>query len=218
MSDLSELTVTTTTPIAASWGNKVAKSVILTYASAAARDSAITGPNLVEGMHVYLLDVNRLTFYDGTAWRTVGPTVAVKPTDQTVNNTAAEADDTDLVLPVEANNRYIVEGLIAYTSGSTPDIRIGFAVPAGATLAYTLWGHDTGSTTPTGDTDFGWTASVLTGNGRGGTGASLAALLKGVLTVAGTAGTLRVRWAQLAATVANTTVHAGSYLSLTQII
>ena len=37
------------------------------FASAAARDAAITNP--AEGMFAYLKDSNELYFYDGSAWR-----------------------------------------------------------------------------------------------------------------------------------------------------
>lgn len=41
------------------------------YASAAARDAAITSPT--GGMHAFLLDTNTLTVYSGSAWSTIGP-------------------------------------------------------------------------------------------------------------------------------------------------
>lgn len=45
---------------------------IMVFASAAARDTAITAP--AEGMNAYLSDVNMLCQYSGSAWVGVGPT------------------------------------------------------------------------------------------------------------------------------------------------
>lgn len=45
---------------------------VLRFASAAARDSALSGV-LTEGLMAYLKDVNTLTIYTGSAWSTIGP-------------------------------------------------------------------------------------------------------------------------------------------------
>jgi hypothetical protein len=42
---------------------------IMVFASAAARGSALVSPS--EGMHAYLKDTDKLTFYDGSVWRNV---------------------------------------------------------------------------------------------------------------------------------------------------
>lgn len=58
------------TTITASWANaSVRDQVVTPFASAAARDSAISSP--IEGMLAYLSDTNPLTFYDGSSWRTL---------------------------------------------------------------------------------------------------------------------------------------------------
>lgn len=54
------------------FGGEVEKKVVMTYASAAARDSAIILANRVEGMTAYLNDVNLLTMWEGAAWVEVG--------------------------------------------------------------------------------------------------------------------------------------------------
>ena len=45
---------------------------VMRFASAAARDTALSAVK-TEGMLAYLLDVNTLTVYSGTAWSTIGP-------------------------------------------------------------------------------------------------------------------------------------------------
>ena len=45
---------------------------VMRFASAAARDTALSAVK-TEGMCAYLLDVNTLTVYSGSAWSTIGP-------------------------------------------------------------------------------------------------------------------------------------------------
>ena len=45
---------------------------VMRFASAAARDTALSAVK-TEGMMAYLLDVNTLTVYSGAAWSTIGP-------------------------------------------------------------------------------------------------------------------------------------------------
>lgn len=51
------------------------RQTVMRFASAAARDSALSGV-IVEGMVAYLKDINTLTAYDGTSWWTVGRATA----------------------------------------------------------------------------------------------------------------------------------------------
>jgi hypothetical protein len=60
-------TLVSGTTITASWANtNVRDQAVTPFASAAARDSAITAP--VNGMHCYLTDVDLTMVYDGTQW------------------------------------------------------------------------------------------------------------------------------------------------------
>ncbi len=45
---------------------------IMYFASAAARDAALTAPIRQEGMFAYLADSNTTTYYDGSAWQSFG--------------------------------------------------------------------------------------------------------------------------------------------------
>jgi hypothetical protein len=60
-----------TTITAAAHNTDVRDQVVSQFASAAARNSAITSP--LEGMLAALLDVNGLSAYSGAAWSTIGP-------------------------------------------------------------------------------------------------------------------------------------------------
>jgi hypothetical protein len=50
----------------------VEKRVMMIFATAAARDTAVTG-KVEEGMFAFLKDTNALTYYDGSAWQTFKP-------------------------------------------------------------------------------------------------------------------------------------------------
>lgn len=66
------VTLVAGTTITAAWANEsVRDQGVSQFASAAARNSAITSP--VEGMVNHLNDVNGFTVYTGSAWSTVGP-------------------------------------------------------------------------------------------------------------------------------------------------
>jgi hypothetical protein len=59
-------------PTAAQFDNYLQEQTIMRFASAAARDTALTTAK-AEGMHAYLDDTNTLTVYTGSVWSTVGP-------------------------------------------------------------------------------------------------------------------------------------------------
>tara|TARA_Y100000004_G_scaffold186926_1_gene239079 strand:- start:776 stop:1246 length:471 start_codon:yes stop_codon:yes gene_type:complete len=51
---------------ASDFNNYIQEQVVMVFASASARNSAISSPE--EGMFAYLSDTNDLTFYDGSSW------------------------------------------------------------------------------------------------------------------------------------------------------
>ncbi len=61
--------VNLTTLPASDVNNYLMEQSLMVFASAAARDAALTSP--AEGMHAYLSDVNQVTVYDGTSWRPI---------------------------------------------------------------------------------------------------------------------------------------------------
>lgn len=74
------------TTITASWANaSVRDQAIVPFASAAARDSAITAP--IEGMIAYQSDVNWFTFYTGARWAHLPGTVIVRANRTTTSTT-----------------------------------------------------------------------------------------------------------------------------------
>lgn len=199
--------------ITAAWGNaNVRDQVVTPFASASARDSAITSPT--EGMICYLQDSNLICTYDGAAW-VIWPWAQYKKkaSDQTVNNTATLANDSDLSFPVLANAVYELRMLLLYNSGTTPDIKFAWSIPAGLAMTWVVTGFDTTGVLIFGNIDAEGSTRAL-----GGTGGNVAAQVTGVVNVGVNSGTLTLQWAQNTATVANTAVKAGSWGSLTRYV
>lgn len=137
----------------------------------------------------------------------LAPRYAYKSSDETVNNTATLQSDDFLLLDVAASTRYEFELYITYTSNTTPDLKLGWTLPTGASNSYVYqffdgatWVASSGATVPT------------AGVAIGGFGAALPARFQGVITISTTAGTMQIVWAQNTANASNTTIHAGSYL------
>lgn len=60
------------TVTAADVNNYIQLQTVMVFASAAARNTALSGV-LAEGLQAFLLDTNTLTIYTGSAWSTIGP-------------------------------------------------------------------------------------------------------------------------------------------------
>ena len=110
------------TTITASWANaNVRDQGIPVFATAAARDAAVTSP--IEGMHAYTSDTNTLWVYTGTAWVLASgdPMSWLRYTagDFTLNSTAAQyaavtATALDLTVAASAGDilEYTISGLV----------------------------------------------------------------------------------------------------------
>jgi len=128
-----------------------------------------------------------------------------------------------LEFPVDANKTYAVEASLMVVGPNTAaDWKFGWSLPAGATMR---WGLVSGLT----GTDDSWDAAS-TGNvprdllteseslARGSqSGATFPILLKGTIRTAGTAGDVKLQWAQNTSDAGNSTVKADSYLRITDI-
>ncbi len=73
----------------------------------------------------------------GVKWATVsGATVAVKPSDETVNDSATLQNDDDLFFAVSANEVWTATFYLYHSSGTTPDIKYAVTVPTNAVGYY----------------------------------------------------------------------------------
>jgi hypothetical protein len=127
-------------------------------------------------------------------------------------------DDNHLVLPVDASYTYIVDMVIVYDSPTAADLKWQLVGPAGATL--NAWeGGLTVAAVDTTNTRIDYTGlSTNNSNTHAGIGVGnpVVILCHGVLVNSSTAGTLKLQWAQVAAS-GTTTVYTGSYLRLVRV-
>jgi hypothetical protein len=131
---------------------------VLVFASAAARDAAITAPQ--EGQFAYLKDTNVTTYYTGTAWANLGLTpsyvgVSVyKSAAQSISNLTATAVtfntedfDTDgfhdnstntsrFTIPSGKAGKYLVTGNVNYLAGSVTGPRAAYIYKNGSVYNY----------------------------------------------------------------------------------
>jgi hypothetical protein len=142
------------------------------------------------------------------------PLVAVKTADESVVSSTTFQDDDHMVLTVEAGARYRMMMLLLIGGTSlTPDLKFQIVMPSGATLSSGGIGKATSdvlnvgglssSTTPVGPFIFGTPASG-TDN----------ALISGDLIVGGTAGTVKIQWAQQTSSASAAILRTGSWLEL----
>jgi hypothetical protein len=147
---------------------------------------------------------------------------AVKPNVEQRASTVALADDSDLVLHVDASKTYHCRLFASIGAPVTPGFRFSFGVPAGCTL----YGPARSSI---GDAGLivHWSAiydgvNQFAGDNIAlpatfGSGSSDFVELDAILVTAGTAGNFRFRWAQKVSDPANTSVRAGSWMLLRRV-
>lgn len=143
---------------------------------------------------------------DTLASLSTAPVVKIKPTIETINNVAVLQSDDHLFWDVGPNQQSILDLVFWYTSGTTADFKFDWTYPSGTTF---VWGGL-----------FYSTASVLTNGGPfsqaiegqiGGLGSSACCRVQYAIATSSAGGVLQMKWAQLVATVADTSVHAGSF-------
>ncbi|KIX77112.1 hypothetical protein SF23_13845, partial [Streptomyces sp. MBRL 10] len=138
-----------------------------------------------------------------------------KTADEPITNNTLQ-DDNELLLPVVANGWYEIAMYIDTEGDPAADLTMGWSVPAGAVLSWTESGVSAGNTNNIGSIKL-QRNDAATASGVGIIAAGSVVLVRGILRVAGTGGTLQFRWAQTSANVAPTIVKTGSTLKLTRI-
>lgn len=144
------------------------------------------------------------------------PVYARKTADETINSSATLQNDDALSLSMVANAVYEFRLRATVNSGTTPDIKVGFTYPTGTTLTYDIF---------EGETPSGAASAVITGPyteatasiAFSTTGSDQPCHVAGLISVASTAGTFQVQWAQNTSDAGSTIVRAGSYLSLRRV-
>lgn len=142
--DYSALTPVLPGAVPEQWGLDVRDSVILRFASAAARDSALTGLDAGDsGLTAWLQDVDQLTIWDGASWVPAGPYrvggTTPRTSDVTMTTTETVADS--LTVTCVAGRRYRLTWSGSFhssVSGDSVDIRARYAAGASVTNTGTL--------------------------------------------------------------------------------
>lgn len=132
--------------------------------------------------------------------------------DKTYTSDANLAAVTGMSVSLEANASYIFDGYVAYNAASTtPDIKIDWTIPTGATGHWMLHSLSSASSNP-GNLDARHSTSFSTAQ-TGGTDASfgIAALPAGYIETTN-AGTIQLRAAQNTSNATTLTVFEGSWI------
>lgn len=141
----------------------------------------------------------------------------IKAASTSRTSTTTLAADPHLALTVAANATYTLDGFIDYDGVfGAGGLKVDFTLPASAVLRWGLLGNVAADTTQKYGSNTADTGSLTAGTyGTGGT--HTAARLSGHLTVAGTAGTMQLRWAQNASNATATTVYEKSWMRLKRV-
>jgi hypothetical protein len=136
-------------------------------------------------------------------------------TEAAPTSSTTQQDDDELFVSVEANASYFVECWIRYSAVSaTPDLRLNYSYPSGASFTRSDWGVPTSTTTTADSID---TTIQTTGDSHRGADATPRTIqTRGDLTVGSTAGTFRVRFSQSTSSADAVSVLVASHIRLTR--
>jgi hypothetical protein len=137
-------------------------------------------------------------------------TLIRKSADESVQNSTTLQNDDHFSFAVGANETWVFEGwIIVFSSTATPDIKLAFTTPAGATLRWSGLGAGNAGTDHEVISSSGAADSYqITSTG----GVRDTILVHGVVSTGATAGTLQLQWAQNTADASTSIVEQGSYL------
>lgn len=140
------------------------------------------------------------------------PLYSTSTADQTVTSSTTLVNATDLSVPVAANAVYEWSAHLRYNASPGGDIKLGITGPAGATAE---WVADALTTGATGGVAAVSRTALNIGDTQGGAGVGIDTVARpaGRIVTAGTAGTLQIQFAQLAADGTGTVLRAGSYIT-----
>jgi hypothetical protein len=139
-----------------------------------------------------------------------------------------DIDIPGLSVPVDANSRYLIDGWLAYESGTgavdNPELRFGITAPKDTTGSWCIWSivDNAGATSANlinlRRTDFNTGSALATEAGVGtGAGAAMGCAFTGIARIHLIGGFITARFAQLFSDTAATTVKAGSWIRVQKI-
>lgn len=144
--------------------------------------------------------------------------LVVKPSDQTVNNSITTVNDTHLTQYLSPNETMYFHAVLQVDSPVAAGFRVQMSAPAGATLEYGTpssikVGTDGGSFSTQNEVSSG---NIVFGTTAGGSQRYIE--IRGRVINGAAAGNLGLKWAQLTATVGDTILKEGSYMSCERVV
>jgi hypothetical protein len=138
--------------------------------------------------------------------------LAVRKTADQALNTTTLTNDTHLLLPVAINATYLLEWWLRMDGPAANDFKCSWTGPAGSAMVWSSLGLDVAAVANVApiSQDAPTLATVIQ-HGTIAAGTFSHVRGRGYFTTAGTAGTLQLQWAQVAA-AASTTLKLGSHL------
>lgn len=142
----------------------------------------------------------------------------VGPGNTARTGTTTLADDPNLKFTAGANQTWLIEAEVHYSTPTTADAKFGIGVPASTAGRFTVTGHAiTATTFDSTVVARSWPISAgaiaVGGNGTDGVASITATVRTGA-----TAGTVAIQWAQNTSDAGNTVVYADSTLRATRIV
>ncbi len=191
-------TVVSGTTITATWGNQVRDQQVSVFASAAARDSAVTSP--VAGMTCYTSADDQYWRYT-TKWLRMQKTVAFDVSSIQSYTTTGFIDIPAFTFAADINSLYAIDTWLSTVAPTANDLQLQWVIPAAATIERGTLSPASGNAGTTVDTTvFQGTAATAGGFTIGGMNSSgTAARDTAIIKTAGTAGTCKLQAAQLVA-------------------
>ncbi|MEU9865474.1 hypothetical protein AB0D99_31860 [Streptomyces sp. NPDC047971] len=150
---------------------------------------------------------------DAVALRSTDVLLVHKAADESVASSITLQDDDHLTLPVVAGGVYALDAFLDVEADPAADILLGWSAPAGATLSWTETGISAGNTGNIGSIKQS-RLDVATSSAIGIVATGSVVRPAGVLRVGGTAGFLRLRWAQSVSSTTPTVLKGGSWIRL----
>ncbi|WP_433252847.1 hypothetical protein ACQPYK_08540 [Streptosporangium sp. CA-135522] len=168
----------------------------------------------VTGMRIWQTDTLSTYVYSGASWRFLNglSQFVRKSVDESLTSSTTVQDDDELFVAVVANAVYRIQTFIRYNSPTAADMRLTWSGPSGTVLRWGTFAPHIAQTNRDSVTVGFGVFNLTDGADVGGFGGNAVAIPMGLLTTSGSAGTLRLRWAQSTSTASATTVRAGSCL------
>jgi len=143
-----------------------------------------------------------------------GICLALKERDEPRTSTITRTVDSELIVPLSINERWLGQLTIFYNGATGGDLRMHFEVPSGATGAWNIMGLTAGVTTFTGEMTSIGAPGFGSGNslafGAGGSANDDVCFANFVVQNGANAGNLNLFWAQRVSNATPTIIRANS--------